>query len=140
MRALIVEDDEFKASSIQVFLASHGNFSQTEVASSLSDAIRLVRKNLYGLVVIDMAIPSHSVKPGAGSPVSFLTGGLDVLMELNALGREDPCVIVTQYHDIEIEGFFFLLKRPRKKFMRGWGVMFLSVLNIPKVVMNGSFV
>ncbi|WP_286748805.1 hypothetical protein [Marinobacter sp. UBA2688] len=39
--------------------------------------------------------------------MSLLSGGLDILLEIDALGRGDLCVVVTQYPEIEIAGRFF---------------------------------
>lgn len=103
---LIIEDDPFKATSLREFVALHRNFDQIFMASSLVEAIELVNERRYDLVLIDMAIPSHPTESGGGSPMSFLTGGLEVLFELNQLGRQDQCIIITQY-DIEIAGQFY---------------------------------
>lgn len=110
IKILLIEDDSFKARSLQEFVSSVLRDVSINNASSLVEAIAQVNQEPFDLVLIDMAIPSHPIIPGAGSPMSFLTGGLDVLLELKSLERSDPCVIITQYPEIELSGQFFSLQ------------------------------
>jgi CheY-like chemotaxis protein len=107
MRILLIEDDEHKRVSIESALADCGAGVVIQLADSLYTAIQALDGGAYDLIVLDMAIPSHPPMPGQGSPVSFLTGGLDILLELDSRGRADPCVIVTQFPEIEISQVFY---------------------------------
>jgi CheY-like chemotaxis protein len=107
MRILLIEDDEHKRVSIESALEKCGPILKIQFADSLFTAIEALDGDPYDLIVLDMAIPSHPPMPGQGSPVSFLTGGLDVLLELESRGRVDPCVIVTQFPEIEISQVFY---------------------------------
>ena len=106
MKVLLVEDDEHKRVRIEQALHDCAPV-EVFVAESLYDAINLLDSGPFDLVVLDMAIPSHPTAPGEGSPVSFLTGGLDVLLELSVRGRSDPCIIITQFPEIEISQVFY---------------------------------
>lgn len=106
MKVLLVEDDEHKRVGIEQALRDCDS-AVVFVAASLYDAINALDIGPFDLVVLDMAIPSHSTAPGEGSPVSFLTGGLDVLLELSARGRNDPCIIITQFPEVEISQVFY---------------------------------
>jgi CheY-like chemotaxis protein len=106
-RVLLVEDDSFKAKSIQDLLSIVRSDSQVVVASSLVEGIERLGDGPYDLAIVDMAIPSHPTVSGGGAPMSLLSGGLDILLEIDALGRGDLCVVVTQYPEIEIAGRFF---------------------------------
>ncbi|MNC07525.1 hypothetical protein D3C75_550780 [compost metagenome] len=110
MNILIVEDDSFKAKSLKDFMAMTYANPSLRVAPSLVDAIEAVSESSYDLILVDMAIPSHPAISGEGSPLSFLSGGLDVLLELNSLERKDPCIVVTQYPEIQIGGKLYALK------------------------------
>lgn len=116
--ALIVEDDEFKAKSLEDFILARNEFHKVNIASSLVEAIDALKAAEYGLIMIDMAIPSHPLKTGGGSPISLLTGGLEVLLELSSLERSDPCVIITQYPDVEISGKFYSLRKAKAEIER----------------------
>lgn len=107
MKALLVEDDEHKRVGIEQALREHGEATEVIVATSLYDAINALDIGPFDLVVLDMAIPSHPTAPGEGSPVSFLTGGLDVLLELSVRKRSDRCIIITQFPEIEISQVFY---------------------------------
>jgi CheY-like chemotaxis protein len=104
---LIIEDDEFKANNIKELIVSSGIYSEISLVSSLVEAVEAVNKFDFALVLIDMAIPSHPVVSGGGAPMSLLTGGLEVLLELQSVEKSPPCVIITQYPDIEISGEFY---------------------------------
>lgn len=111
MNFLLVEDDNFKARSIQDFISSILRNTKINITGSLVEAIDAINRDVYDFVIVDMAIPSHPTIPGGGAPMSLLTGGLDVLLELKALDRTDPCIIITQYPEIEISGKFFSIQQ-----------------------------
>lgn len=101
-KVLIVEDDLHKLDSLTAFIHMHLSNSEIIPATNLQDAIQAIDQQLFDLILIDMAIPSHATVSGGGSPMSLLTGGLEVILELNSLEREDDCIIITQFHEIEI--------------------------------------
>lgn len=109
MKILIIEDDSFKAASLQSFLTSNLRELEITLAPSLVNAIDALEESEYSLILLDMAIPSHPTQPGEGAPMSLLTGGLEILMEIRAMDRQDPCVIITQYPEIEISGAYYSL-------------------------------
>lgn len=105
MRCLIVEDDPFKAESIRAHLKDvfSGRIDTVE-CQALSTASSILTSNSFNLAIIDMSIHSHEPVAGAGSPFPLSSGGLDVLFEIYHSGSNTPCIILTQYPDIEIEG------------------------------------
>lgn len=111
IKILLIEDDGFKAKSICDFVNIMLINMDIKIVSSLVEAINSISQEVYDLVLVDMAIPSHPIVSGGGAPMSLLTGGLDVLLELNSLDRNDQCVIITQYPEIEISGQFFSVQR-----------------------------
>jgi CheY-like chemotaxis protein len=106
MNVLIIEDDSYKAEDIQILLRSIGEVSPTS-ATSVVAAITAVRKDVFDLIIVDMALPSHPLAAGGGAPLSMLTGGVEVLFELQSMGRVDNCVVITQYPEIEICGALY---------------------------------
>ncbi|WP_154172957.1 response regulator [Vibrio metoecus] len=108
---LIVEDDSFKADSLKSFLLGFHSQSQIQVVGSLVEATAIINKKVFDLILVDMAIPSHPSVAGGGAPKSLLTGGIDVLLELRYLNRSEPCIVVTQYPDIEISGSYYDLNK-----------------------------
>lgn len=107
---LIIEDDSFKADSLKHFISDFYSQSKIQVVGSLVEAIAIINEQNFDLVLVDMAIPSHPSIAGGGAPTSLLTGGIEVLLELRYLDRIDPCIVVTQYPDIEISGSYFDLE------------------------------
>jgi DNA-binding NarL/FixJ family response regulator len=107
MRVLLVEDDEHKRRGIIAALRICDPQTEVIVAESLYTGIQSIDDVPFDLVVLDMAIPSHPPVPGEGSPVSFNTGGLDVLLELDSRGRSDRCIVITQFPEIEVSRVFY---------------------------------
>ncbi|MGO2419012.1 MAG: response regulator [Vibrio casei] len=107
---LIIEDDSFKADSLSYYFEKQEKSYNISLVGSLSEATEIVNEREFDLILVDMAIPSHPSVAGGGSPTSLLTGGIDVLLELNYLNRSDPCVVVTQYPDIKIADIYYSLQ------------------------------
>jgi CheY-like chemotaxis protein len=104
-KCLIVEDDDFKLTSVRMFLTDLlGTSTSFSTCEALSTAIELLSDQEFDLVIVDMSIPSHPVKAGEGSPFSFPSGGLDVLFQMDAEGHQSTCIVLTQYPEIEIDG------------------------------------
>lgn len=103
---LIVEDDEHKSSQIleicdQVHIAK----DRLKTVDNVRDAVRFLIDSIPELIVLDMSLPSHKALPGQGTPVPMPTGGIEILFELKKRKLTDlPVLILTQYHEIEIEG------------------------------------
>lgn len=104
-KLLIVEDDDFKLQEIvELIEASQPDVWHVSTAEAMSTAIELVNNLEFDRVILDMSIPSHPRQRGAGTAMPLTTGGLEVLFELESLGRDGRCVILTQYPEIEVEG------------------------------------
>jgi CheY-like chemotaxis protein len=105
IRCLIVEDDPFKMEGIRAHLKDIlGARVENVECQALSSATSLLASSKFDLAILDMSIHSHELEAGAGSPFSLSSGGLDVLFEIVYSGGKTPCIILTQYPDIEIEG------------------------------------
>lgn len=105
VRCLIVEDDPFKMDGIRTHLKNvFADRIETIECQALSTAASLLASSKFDLAILDMSIHSHEPVAGAGSPFPLSSGGLDVLFEINHSGSDTPCIILTQYPDIEIDG------------------------------------
>lgn len=101
---LLVEDDPFKEEPLSDAIRLARPTSTIRVARTVQQAVELVRNADYDLIILDMALPSHEIRPGGAQPISQPSGGLEVLFELHYEERKDRVVIVTQYPEIEFEG------------------------------------
>ena len=103
---LIVEDDEHKSSQIldicdQVQISKE----QRVTVDNVRDAVRYLLEHVPEMIVLDMSLPSHKALPGQGTPVHMPNGGIEILFELKKKKLNMlPVLILTQYHEIEIEG------------------------------------
>lgn len=104
---LIIEDDDHKINALIEFVQKRFGDVEIYTATNLVKAVELVDENVYSLIFVDMAIPSHPFEANGDSPVSLLSGGSEVLLELSYLGRKDPCIVITQHQEIEISGHLF---------------------------------
>jgi ActR/RegA family two-component response regulator len=105
LRCLIVEDDPYKMDGIRAHIKKVlGNRVETVECQALSSATSLLSSSKFDFAILDMSIHSHELKAGAGSPYPLSSGGLDVLFEIVYSCSTMPCIIITQYPDIEIEG------------------------------------
>tara|TARA_R110000737_G_scaffold343453_1_gene369432 strand:- start:3293 stop:3730 length:438 start_codon:yes stop_codon:yes gene_type:complete len=110
MKVLIIEDDDYKAQNLVAFTEKKFPRVYIDVAVSLIEAIDAIDDKVYDLILVDMAIPSHTAVQGEGAPISFLTGGIDVLLELSEMERDDVCIVITQHPSIEISGEHYSLE------------------------------
>lgn len=125
VRCLIVEDDPYKLDGVQAFLNSV--FSGTldiSVCQALASATALLGKQSFDLAIIDMSIHSHEPEAGSGSPFPLSTGGLDVLFEIaySENGTNTPCIILTQYPDIEIESLPIPVEQAKKEILEKFDI------------------
>lgn len=101
MNTLIVEDDAFKSKQIEEAIAYKYKNAIIFQATSLQDAIKLLYANSFEVVILDMAIPSHSDSGGTTDVYSQPVGGLDILLYLHYDNRKERVMILTQYPTIE---------------------------------------
>lgn len=120
VRCLIVEDDPYKLNGIQTYLNSvFVGTLDISVCQALASATALLDSQKFDLAIIDMSIHSHEPEAGSGSPFPLSTGGLDVLFEIvhSENGTKTPCIILTQYPDIEIESLPIPVEQAKKEIL-----------------------
>lgn len=120
VRCLIVEDDAFKREGIQAYLNSvFAGTLEISVCQALASATALLGSQTFDLAIIDMSIHSHEPQAGSGSPFPLSSGGLDVLFEIvySENGANTPCIILTQYPDIEIESLPIPVEQAKKEIL-----------------------
>jgi CheY-like chemotaxis protein len=120
VRCLIVEDDPYKLNGIQTYLNSvFVGTLDISVCQALASATALLGSQKFDLAIIDMSIHSHEPEAGSGSPFPLSTGGLDVLFEIvySENGANTPCIILTQYPDIEIESLPIPVEQAKKEIL-----------------------
>lgn len=123
IRCLVVEDDPFKMEGIRIHLkAALGGRIETTECKALSSATSLLASFKFDLAILDMSIHSHELEAGTGSPFSLSSGGLDVLFEIVHLGGDTPCIILTQYPDIEIEGAPVPVEDAQQEILEKFGI------------------
>lgn len=103
-KILIVEDDSYKRDSVESLLRELLDPPiVVESCTAISTASLALARDRFDIVIVDMSIPSHPPIVGEGSPFSFPSGGLDVLFEIDELGHESKCIVLTQYPEIEMD-------------------------------------
>lgn len=125
VRCFIVEDDPFKLEGIRTYLNSvFTGTLEISVCQALASATALLGAQTFDLAIIDMSIHSHEPEAGTGSPFPLSSGGLDVLFEIaySDSGAVTPCIILTQYPDIEIEGLPILVECAKQKILEKFDI------------------
>jgi CheY-like chemotaxis protein len=123
IRCLIVEDDPFKMEGIRTHLKDiFGERIETSECQALNSAKALLASKHFDLAIVDMSIHSHEPEAGAGSPFPLSSGGLDVLFQIVYSGSNTPCIILTQYPDIEIEGAPVPVDMAQREILEKFGI------------------
>lgn len=123
IQCLLVEDDPFKMEGIRSHLKDIlGGRIEILECQALSSATSLLASSRFDLAILDMSIHSHELEAGAGSPFSLSSGGLDVLFEIVYSGGSVPCIIITQYPDIEIEGVPVPVEMAQREIVDKFGI------------------
>lgn len=103
MKILLVEDDGFKLQSLRSFILEGFPSALIDEAKSIHEAFQALKPAIYDFVLLDMSLPSHRAKEGAGGVYSHPVGGLDVLFHVCGKKRTEKVVIITQYPHIEFD-------------------------------------
>lgn len=129
MKILIVEDDAFKLERISNCLKRVAKPPALTVAMSVQSAVATLSAQRFDVVLLDMALPSHEVRPGGAPPSSLLSGGMEIIMELDFLKRAEKVTVITQYPEIEIEGELIPVERSEAALKRMCAVNFAGVIH-----------
>ena len=128
-RILLIEDDQFKRDAINKVIASELSSTKIVEAHSVHAAVAEISAGTFDLLVLDMALPSHSVVAGESPATSMLSGGLEVVMELAYLSRRDPIVVLTQYPELEIEGELLAIPEAEERLRSMFGEPIRAVIH-----------
>ena len=127
-RALLVEDDPHKEERLVEILTSVKPPWEITVGRTVQQAVELVRQTPYDLIVLDMALPSHEMRPGGAQPISEPSGGVEILLELSYDSRGDRVVIVTQYPEIAFDDRLYALSAFPKAIRKAMSVNLSHVI------------
>ena len=125
VKCLIVEDDPYKLDGVKAYLKSvFVGTLDISVCQALASATALLGSQTFDLAIIDMSIHSHEPEAGSGLPFPLSTGGLDVLFEIiySENGARTPCIILTQYPDIEIESLPIPVEQAKKEILNKFDI------------------
>lgn len=101
---LIVEDDAYKLEALSEIISSTVEICSTDPCRSVQSAVTAVAAHRYDIIILDMSLPSHDLEKGSMLGIPRLSGGIEVLFELDYIGAKADVVIVTQYPEIEMSG------------------------------------
>ena len=128
MFILLVEDDEFKSNAIQSEILELGLKADFQVETTVHGAVQKLNEQDFDLILLDMSLPSYQLIQGKGSPIPMPSGGMEVLMELDYLGRQDEVIILTQYYEIEIDEILYSHKDAQEKINQEYNVNLLRII------------
>ena len=129
MNILIVEDDFFKFSKIDALVKEVLPDSNITKFDNVHDTVLFLKSNSPDKIILDMSLPSHSAKVGEGSPLPMPSGGIEIILELRSLGKANmPIIVLTQYHEIEIENEYYSISESEVEIKEIFGISNLSVV------------
>lgn len=103
---LLVEDERHKRDELVGYLVAHfKDRLDLAHADSVHSAYHAVAQREFGLIVLDIALPTFSGDGGGserGHDQAF--GGLEVLRALKSSGRKSNIIIITQHNTISVGG------------------------------------
>lgn len=127
MKVLIVEDDLFKFSKIED-VVKYTIETEIERKDNVHDTVIYLQDYSPDIIILDMSLPSHAVNPGEGSPLSMLAGGIEIILELEDLGKISiPIIILTQYPEIEIDGEYYSIHESKDALINIYNISELTV-------------
>jgi len=98
MKILIVENDDYKLRDILKWVETHFSNSQIDTATSFRAAGLLLRKKIYDLCLLDMALPSFSDSDNSTSKDSHTIAGRQLINFAEKTETVKKVVIITQFN------------------------------------------
>lgn len=95
MRIILVEDDEYKAKQIEMFVKGIGH--DIDIYKAYNTGMRGILRGGYDLALLDMTIPSFEISPEHPVSRSRKYGGKDILNEMQRCEIQLPVIVITQY-------------------------------------------
>lgn len=99
MTVLLVDDRDSKLRALQLFFAD----SEYDIAMSVNAAKRKMRTQEYGLMIIDMNLPTFDESSGSGGR-NQADGGLTLIRYASMHLPQSKTILFTQYDQLEIDG------------------------------------
>ena len=129
MNILIIEDDSFKFSKIELLVREVLDEARIIRFDNVHDAVVYFKFNSPDKIILDMSLPSHAAKAGEGSPLSMPAGGIEIILELKSINKLDiPILILTQYPEIEIENEYYPIDESEDEIKNIYEASTLSVV------------
>lgn len=109
---LLIEDEAHKREELSTYLSEFiPQEKSIDVVDSVREAVIAVGIKDYDLLILDMALPTFTIKEGVlDGGLDQALGGVEVLRTLNSLGKSTKIIIVTQYPDVSLDGKRIKLK------------------------------
>lgn len=97
MRVLLIEDDENKREQLAAFVGSVLAPEVIAIARSMNSGLRSLIAGSYGLVLLDMTMPTFDIGPDedGGRPQAY--AGREILRQMDRRGLRTPVIVVTQF-------------------------------------------
>jgi CheY-like chemotaxis protein len=97
MKILLAEDDLHKREQLRAFLRLYLPSATVVEAKSFRSTVRALRGQPFGLVILDMSMPSYDITDDEDGGRHDPYAGREVLAEMDRYGIETPVIVVTQF-------------------------------------------
>lgn len=97
---LVIEDDENKLVQLCAFLKELLPHIVVRPARSLQAGLREIKRDIPGLVLLDMTLPNYDPTPDDPGGQTHSFGGEEFLKQLDRFDIHVPVIVVTQFTTI----------------------------------------
>lgn len=133
MKALIIDDTEYKIESLTGILAECAFISQVRVARSFQSGVHTVKDYRPDVVLLDMSLPTSERPSGELEGRTRIYGGREILAEMDFDELDARVIIVTQFdhfgeppHSVTLETLLAQLQKSYPKLFVG-GIYYSNV-------------
>lgn len=97
MKILVIEDNSYKSEKIVTTLSEYMKGCEIVIAQSYNSAMKLLFSGEWGLVLVDMSIPTFDKTIHESGGRSLTLGGVDIIRRMNKKNLYIPIVVITQF-------------------------------------------
>lgn len=128
MKILIIEDDPIKLKVIVDFLKVEYSQSIVDNRMSYQSGLKLILKNDFDLILLDMQLPNYDIRPGEDGYKHRPMAGRDILREIKRKKRKTKVIIITQYDSFGENGKTSSLEEWHKSFSEDFSDIYLKTI------------
>lgn len=102
-KILLVEDSDYKIVPIKSFIEEVSPESVLTIARSFQSGLKRLNTEDYGLIILDMTLPSFDKSSIESGGRMRHIGGLDLFKNMLAMGKHENTIFITHHDSFRLE-------------------------------------